>query len=291
VYWSPLEHILTEFRVISRYLFLFVLPLPRFLVFDWDGFPISNGLFDPVTTIFSIGLLSAIVIFSICNLRKTPFLSFGILWYFIAISLESFIAVGSALYFEHRNYLPLAGLSFGLVAQFASFFGKRIKWKYALWVFFIIVSAFLGFLTFQRNYIWKDPVTFWKDPVQKTRGNIRATLVLANSYFSISDFKNAKSYYVHTIRIARERGAYYFTLEALYRLGLMNLVLEQSSEGRKIIDELERISPDSNRLKILKGHYSYLNHDIDDAINTYLYLLGAEKIKGPDDKGQSCFSI
>ena len=38
VYWTPLQHILTEFRVVGRYLFLLILPLPRFLVFDWWGF-------------------------------------------------------------------------------------------------------------------------------------------------------------------------------------------------------------------------------------------------------------
>lgn len=30
VYWTPLQHILTEFRVVSRYIFLLSVPLPRF---------------------------------------------------------------------------------------------------------------------------------------------------------------------------------------------------------------------------------------------------------------------
>jgi hypothetical protein len=43
VYWTPLQHILTEFRVVSRYIFLIFSPLPRFLVFDWWGFRYLTG--------------------------------------------------------------------------------------------------------------------------------------------------------------------------------------------------------------------------------------------------------
>jgi tetratricopeptide (TPR) repeat protein len=273
VYWSPLEHILTEFRVVSRYLFLFVLPLPKFLVFDWWGYPISKGLFNPVTTFFSMGFIVGALVFSILKRKKYPFLSFGILWYFIAISLESFIAVGSDLYFEHRNYLPLAGLSFGLVAQAVSSFGEKIRGKYTLLIIFITLSAILGFLTFQRNYIWKDPVTFWKDPVQKTSGNIRATLALANSYFSMSDFKNAKSYYIDSVQLARERKVTRYMAESLYRLGFTDLLLLQGVESKKIMDVMEKLSPHTYYLKILQGLHSYINQDYEGAIRSYLQVL------------------
>lgn len=270
VYWSPYEHILTEFRVIGRYLFLFVLPLPGFLVFDWWGYPISKGIFEPLTTFISMVLILAALVFSILKLRKFPFISFGILWYFVSISLESFIAVGSDLYFEHRNYLPLTGLSFGLVAQTASIFkGSVLQKKYNPWIIFIVLSILLGFLTFQRNYIWKDPVTFWKDTVQKVPYNIRANIALANSYTAMSDFQNAKRYYADSIKIAREKRRPHFFTEASYHLGFMHLMLEQKTEAGKVIDFFEELTPESYKLKILKGYYSFLDHDMKSAIRTY----------------------
>jgi tetratricopeptide (TPR) repeat protein len=274
VYWSPLEHILTEFRVIGRYLFLFVLPLPRFLVFDWWGYPISKGIFEPVTTFISIVLILAALVFSIIKLRRFPFISFGILWYFIAISLESFIAVGSDLYFEHRNYLPLTGLSFGLVAQTASVFkGSVLQKKYNPWIIFIVLSALLGFLTFQRNLIWKDPVTLWSDTVQKAPYNIRANLALAHSYIAMSDFQNAKRYYADSIKIAREQRKSHFFTEAIYHLGFMHLILEQKTEAGEVIDLFEELSPESHKFKILKGYQSYLNQDMKSAIRIYQSVL------------------
>jgi protein O-mannosyl-transferase len=279
VYWSPLEHILTEFRVVGRYLFLFAVPFPRYFVFDWWGYPVSKTLFEPATTLISALLMAAAVIFSLAKAKRYPFLAFGILWYFIAISLESFIAVGTDFYFEHRNYLPLAGLSFGLVTHGASYISNRkSNGNYLLWTTIFVLAVFLGAFTYQRNYIWKDPVTFWQADVQSVPDNPRAHFALANSYFLKSDFQKAEMYYNNTIRIANEKKASYFMSEALYRLGLMEVFLEQKSESGKIIALLGRVAPNSDRLKILEGSYSYLNNDFQGAINTYLHIADSQAI-------------
>ena len=47
VYWTSLQHILTEFRVVSRYLLILIFPLPMLLVFDWWGFPVSQSFLQP----------------------------------------------------------------------------------------------------------------------------------------------------------------------------------------------------------------------------------------------------
>lgn len=273
VYWSPIEHFLTEFRVVCRYLFIFMLPLPGFLVFDWWGYPVSKGLFEPVTTFFSVLFLLAALTFSILKIKRFPFLSFGILWYFIAISLESFFAIGSDLYFEHRNYLPLAGLVFGLTAQVVPVLEKRIRWRYGIWIVFIALSLTLGFLTFQRNFIWKDPVTFWNDTVQKIPYNLRGLLALGNSYRSMADFQNAKRVFQNSIKIAMERKSPYFTVESLYNLGFTYLLFEKKADAGSVIDSFEMISPNSYKIKILKGFYSYLNQDLENALKNYMAVL------------------
>jgi len=152
VYWTPLQHILTEFRVVSRYIFLIFFPLPRFLVFDWWGFPVSQGITQPITTLFSILLVFPALIFSIWKIKRFPMLCFGILWYLVAISLESFFALGSDLYFEHRNYLPVAGLFIGIAGQVAISLWTRMKEKTVLAVI-LALCVVLGLLTFSRNFV------------------------------------------------------------------------------------------------------------------------------------------
>lgn len=285
VYWSPLEHILTEFRVISRYLFLFVLPLPRFLIFDWWGYPVSKGLFEPPTTVFSFGFISFLAVFSILTKKRFPFLAFGILWYLIAISLESFLAVGADLYFEHRNYLPIMGLSFGMVTEVLSLSKIRAYLKgYRLFVVFIILSSILGFLTFQRNFVWKTPATLWGDTVEKAPKNIRANLALAHSYMGISDFKNAERYYRSSLKVARDKKRTTFLINGLYYLGFMYLLLEKETEAQKVIRAFERLFPYHYKLNILKGYYRYVNHNFVQAIKIYQKILGNEKDMKRNDR-------
>lgn len=270
IYWSPFEHILTEFRVVCRYLALFIFPLPRFLVFDWWGYPVSKGLFAPLTTFFSMIFLGSIFIFSILRIKKYPFLSFGILWYLIAISLESFIGIGLDLYFEHRNYLPLAGLCFGVVAHIYSSLWKRLQGKYTLWAVFIAVSLVFGGMTFQRNFVWNDPLIFWKDTAQKVPDNPRAAFVLANCYFSHAYFERAEEYYKKAIQISGERKTPAYMLDSLYRLGFMYLILERSAESREVIDKVDGLFYHTWNHDVLQGLYLYINHDYNGAINSYL---------------------
>ena len=269
VSWSPLEHVLTGFRVLSRYLSLLILPLPDRLVFDWWGYPVSKGLFTPVTTLFSMIFIAALLVFCLLRIRRYPFLSFGFLWYFTAVSLETFIAIGSDLYYEHRNYLPLAGLSFGVAAQIVSSSGKWIPNRMAFWIVAALIPAGLGLMTFERNHIWKDPVTFWKDAVDKTQESPRAKLALANVYFGLSDYDNAGRYYLDSISTADHRKSPYYLVESLYRYGLMNILLEKYEDAEKTIRALEKTSPGSYQLKMLKGFYGYSTRQYADAMKNY----------------------
>lgn len=285
VYWSPLEHILTEFRVICRYLLLFILPLPGNMVFDWWGYPVSKGLFSPMTTVLSFAFIISLTAFSIVFLRKYTFLSFGILWYLVSISLESFIAIGSDIYFEHRNYLPLAGLVFGLVAQiFLLLHDKKIfQRKYVFLAVFLVISLILGGLTYKRNFIWQNPVFFWGDVVNKVSYNLRANLALGNSYLYSGDIKNAEKYFSNVITVAINDRRYYFAEEAFYRLGFMRLYLESSEESIKVIEDFENLFPDSTKLLVLKGFYNYISGDYTAAIK-YYRLVQKDKIFYPRNK-------
>ncbi len=268
VYWTPLQHILTEFRVIARYLFLLFVPFPRFLVFDWWGFPVSTGIVHPLSTLTSFLMIVSIVSFAVYKRKELPFLSFGILWYFIALSLESFIAVGADLYFEHRNYLPVAGLVFGASSQLMTMQalrGKVLNLK-MLWTGTVILSLFLGLLTFQRNLAWRDSVTLWTDTVGKTRENLRALIALGNSYLKISESDAAKKYYADAIRISALRRTPGFFLESTYSLGMLLLSEGDLEHAKKIIEVLDTKVTESYKTTILRGYYSSLSGDLNGAI-------------------------
>jgi hypothetical protein len=128
-------------------------------------------------------------------------LCFGILWYLVAISLESFFALGSDLYFEHRNYLPVSGLFIGIAGQVVISFRARIKEK-KTWTTAIVLCTILGLLNFSRNFVWKDSVTLWGDTLKKAPSNIRAMMAVGNAYLKLSDLDDAQRYYKEVVRIS-----------------------------------------------------------------------------------------
>jgi tetratricopeptide (TPR) repeat protein len=272
-YWTPFQHILTQFRVIGRYLFLLILPLPGFLVFDWWGFRVSAGILDPATTLISIAVISGIIGFSFYKRRELPFLFFGVIWYFLAISLESFIAIGSDLYFEHRNYLPLAGLVFGVTAQALIFIdSSRLKEK-QVWIMVFVLAGVLGLLTFQRNFVWKDSATLWQDTLRKTPGNLRAVMSLGNAYLKESDMESAENYYKTAMEMSGSGERSRFFQDSIYSLGMVYLFMGDLDSAKKVIETMDAKLERSHTGDILKAFYNALDGDLDEAISQYKKIL------------------
>ncbi|MBA4374162.1 MAG: hypothetical protein C0402_15030 [Thermodesulfovibrio sp.] len=267
VYWTPLQHILTEFRVIIRYFSLLVLPLPGRLVFDYWGFEPSANISTPVSTLFSALAIALALGLAILKRKTLPFISFGILWYFIAISLESFIAVGSDLYFEHRNYLPVTGLFFGLAAQAATSFKDSFFRPKVLWGVVLILSAVLGGLTFQRNFVWKDSITLWTDTVNKAPQNLRASVALGNAYLKAADLVSAGRRYAETLKKASvEKRPQYFH-DAAYSLGMVHLFLGNLPEAKRVIDLMDARLAGNSSTGVLRGFYSSMAGDTAAAVS------------------------
>ena len=273
VYWTPIQHFLTEFRVIGRYLFLFIIPLPRFLVFDWWDFPLSYGITEPVSTAVSMAIILGAISFAVFKIKKIPFLSFAVLWYFIAISLESFVAVGSDLYFEHRNYLPLTGFLIGITAQgIIALKGKEFS-KRTVWIIVLIVTIPLGAATFQRNKVWADSISLWTDTLSKAPGNPRAMIALGNSYLKLSNFDAAARYFEDAAKKSYSSHRVQFFEEAVYSLGMVSLFKGDLKLAGKVIEIMDTKMEGSLLAPILKGFYSSLNDDLDGAIMQYNKIL------------------
>jgi tetratricopeptide (TPR) repeat protein len=189
--WTPIEYVLTELRVVSRYIFLVLVPLPSLMVSDYsNAYPVSKSLFDPLTTLLSLLFLAFLLIFSLKNIKKVPLVSFGILWYLVTISLESFIALGLDPYFEHRNYMPSYGLFLAIAFLLVRVDKVRINIRRE--VIIVIVAVLLFFPTFVRNGVWTKEEYLWKDAAEKVPGNARALISLSTVFIREGRFQEAQ---------------------------------------------------------------------------------------------------
>jgi hypothetical protein len=101
------ERLLSEGRILLDYLGQMLLPYHTPSVHH-DDFPLSRGLFSPITTLFAGAIIIAALAAAVSYRKRVPVISFAVLWFFAAHLLESTV-IALELYYEHRNYVPLLG--------------------------------------------------------------------------------------------------------------------------------------------------------------------------------------
>lgn len=103
--WTLGQRLLTEPRVLMDYLHQLWLPRPFTDGLFNDQVQASTSLFRPITTLFSLLMVAALIFAGWYSRSRWPAMALAILFYFSGQMLES-STVPLELYFEHRNYTP-----------------------------------------------------------------------------------------------------------------------------------------------------------------------------------------
>ncbi|MFQ5672707.1 MAG: tetratricopeptide repeat protein [Nitrospinales bacterium] len=166
---SRSQYFFTQFSVLTTYLRLLFFPINQNLDYDY---PVSFGLFE-WPTIGCFLLLVGIFVLGVQLFKTHRPVSFGILFFFLAFSVESsFISLDNVIY-EHRLYLPSVGFFIALMFGFFHVVGKPAIFKLTGFFLGLLVVIFvIG--TYHRNQVWKDEVTLWADVAAKSPGKGRA---------------------------------------------------------------------------------------------------------------------
>ena len=181
------ERVLTEFRILVRYLFMLIAPVQRNMGFYHDDVRVSTGLFDPVSTAISalalVGLLGSAVYLR----RKSALYAFGILFFFASHALESTI-FGLELMFEHRNYPG----SFGIMLALVALLSEAVKNRRALAVGAVAGICAFSFLTWQRSLTWSGPGTMFTYMQRVHPQSPRLNILFAGLYSAAGQYDNAR---------------------------------------------------------------------------------------------------
>jgi hypothetical protein len=108
---TSFQYFLTQLHVIPYYIRLLFIPANLNLDYDW---PITRNI--DLLTVFFFVLLTSLIIVAIILFRKARLISFGIIWFFMTLSVTSSFIVIYDVIFEHRLYLPSIG--FAMVIAF-----------------------------------------------------------------------------------------------------------------------------------------------------------------------------
>jgi tetratricopeptide (TPR) repeat protein len=187
------DYLNTEFRVIVTYIRLLFFPVHQNLDYDY---PIYRSFFNPevmISFLFLLALfgLGVYMFYASSRTKKgnrfwLRWVSFGIVWFFVTLSVESSIIPIRDVIFEHRLYLPSVGFFMALMSGIAFIKEALANRTGGIEKAFMPVMIFLvmglSATAYARNTVWQDGVTLWEDVIKKSPNKARPYLNLGGIY-------------------------------------------------------------------------------------------------------------
>jgi hypothetical protein len=180
---SRVDYLFTQARVIVTYLRLLVLPVGQNVDYD---FPVSHSL-DLAVCASALGLAAVFgagVWLATTGRRRAsaPMLvaGFGILFFFLGLSVESSVIPIRDVIAEQRLYLPSVGIFMaagaGIAAGQERFRSRFAQLGVVLPAALAALVLVLALATWSRNQLWADPVALWSDAAAKSPAKLRPVL-------------------------------------------------------------------------------------------------------------------
>lgn len=183
---SRIDYVATQMEVLWRYIGLFFLLGQQRLEFD---LAVANGFSETSTVVLALGHL-ALIALALSLWRRLPLLSFGILFFYLAHLIESSYLPIIDVAFEHRNYLPVAGLALAAGAGLA-WLVERLRGFRAGLVICAAILILLAAQTHARNALWADPIAFLEHDTAVSPNSQRAWTSLSKELMRIGRFRQA----------------------------------------------------------------------------------------------------
>jgi hypothetical protein len=184
---SSLEYFWTQCVVIPRYLGLVILPWGFNIDHD---VPVAHDVSAPVAA--GLTLLVALLGFGLFAARRWPLVGFGIVWVFLALSVESSFLPIQDVMVEHRMYLAMPGVAMVAGAIFAQ---ALRSWRTSALLGAATVATLLCVLTFMRNELWREPISLWQDAAAKSPKKARVYANVGTALHHAGRLDEAIQYY------------------------------------------------------------------------------------------------
>lgn len=234
---SNFDYMITQAWVLLRYFILFFLPFN--LSADPDWHTISN-IFDERVIVGFIFIISLIIIaFKTSKNKNTRPISFGILWFILALlPTSSFIALTQVTN-DHRMFFPFVGLAFSVVTgvyllwhnQQHKFKNKKLINTLVLFAGVLVLSAnALG--TYKRNIIWSSDESLWYDVTIKSPNNARGMMNYGLTQMQKGNYEIALEYFTESLELMPDYAYAHINMGILKNeLGMINEAEEHYKKG------------------------------------------------------------
>ena len=187
VFWggSFINTMLTMAKSLVQYIFLFILPVN--LNVGPDVVRVATSVLEPGVLI-SIIILAGLAATAVYSYRRIKGVSFGIVWFLVALIPVSNLIPIDALYAERFMYLPSIG-----VFMVAGVLISRIKREKAISIIILVFIITYSFLTIRRNFEWKDSITLWTSTLRVFPDSKKALVNRSIAYLRKGQLEKAQA--------------------------------------------------------------------------------------------------
>ncbi|MEI6816583.1 MAG: tetratricopeptide repeat protein [Bacteroidota bacterium] len=203
--WEPgginrFDYLKTETFVMVHYFNTFFFPFNLSADTDWKA--ITN-IFDDRVLIGTAFILALLFIAFKCSKNQTTKpISFGILFFFLALAPTSSLMPFAEVMNDHRIFFPFIGLMMSVVWSIGLLIIKKEQklnenpiYKYAIIAFSFLVISAHAYGTYQRNIVWHTDESLWLDVTIKSPGNGRGLMNYGLSQMSQAKYEVALDYF------------------------------------------------------------------------------------------------
>lgn len=211
---APLQYLITQPFVITHYFQMFFVPNALSADSDWG---LIAGVSDWRFIAGSAFILVMLVIaFFTSRKKELRPISFGILWFFLALLPTSSIIPLAEVLNDHRMFFPFVGLLISVSWAVALLVKNYLpKYKTALSTVLCVVLAISAYATWQRNKVWENEESLWHDVTIKSPNNGRGLMNYGLSKMSAGDYATADIYYTRALKLLPNYFSLYVNLGIL----------------------------------------------------------------------------
>jgi protein O-mannosyl-transferase len=260
---TPLQYLLTQFKVIVTYLRLVFLPINQSIDYD---IAISKSFFEwPVMGSFLF--LAGSLLLAWRLFAKYRILAFGAFWFFLTLLPESsFLPLQDVIY-EHRLYLPLVGFSIFLACgAYYVLARKNLRTMFIVLTILVVAEAVLAY---ERNKVWKDEITLWSDAVQKAPRKARPYINRGHAYLEQGDLDRALADFDKAIGLEPDLPEPYSDRCVVYQTkGDLGQALSDCNRAIEIDPKAARTYSNRGMVYQMKGDFGRALADFNTAIAT-----------------------
>lgn len=203
---TPLAYAGTQLGVLVEYLKLSLWPAPLCLDYSW---PIARTAGDVLVPGLVVAVAAGATLWAL--IRRAPWGFWGA-WFFLILAPTSSIVPIKDTLFEHRMYLPLAGLIVLLVlgvqhvlasvARRMSLSGRGAT--YLASAVLSVAAVLLGAATSSRNALYASEAAMWADVRHKRPNSVRAAKNYGTALLAEGRLTEAMEALQEAVRVAPE---------------------------------------------------------------------------------------